>query len=705
MFFLQLAALIALLLTSHDARAMSADKTRHVRVAFLAEKRAVAPGDTVTVAMSMDIIPEWHTYWRNPGDSGIAPTISWTLPPGFSAGPIQWAAPSRMDYGPLVNFGYSTHVNFLTDIKVPETAAIGTTAPLSANFNWLVCQEECIPEGAKLSIDIPIAAASVENSETAQLFSDARTALPEPAAFPIKLDVTPTKLILEVGGESAEDAAFFPYKGGLIDNSAPQLLTQTSRGFELSMLKGELKTPITALDGVIELFSSPVSMRAFTVSVDTPASATTTKSSSVQSDFSLPFGVDLPVTIYSAALLALLGGVILNLMPCVFPVLSLKALGIVNHAHGSRREAAMGGLAYTLGILAAFAAVAGVLLMVKQAGGAVGWGFQLQSPGFVMCLAYLLFIMGLSLSGFFEFGGRLVGAGSALAAQSGLAGSFFTGILAALVATPCSAPFMGTALGFAVVQPWPVAVAIVECLGLGLAMPLLLCTLIPALARCLPRPGVWMERFKQILAFPLYGSAVWLVWVLSLESGPQGVLIALAGAVLVTFAIWLLKTAPTLGDGWRFLCRALAVLLVLATLAGPTLPSLSVTREENQNSFIPDGWEPFSAERLEDLRKAGTPVFVDMSAAWCLTCILNEKVALGPKNTAILKKQKIVLLKGDWTNRDSQITAFLNGFGRDGVPIYVFYPGGDKMPVVLPQILTPDLVLSRVRAEPPAPEE
>ena len=667
------------------AHAASLAETEHVKVQLLADKAAIAPGDTVTLALEETIIPEWHTYWRNPGDSGIAPTVTWTLPAGFTAGEILWPAPTRLAYGPLVNFGYSDHTVLLTQIVVPATAVPGTDATLTAAFSWLVCQESCIPESAKLDVTVPVAAAGMIDASQSAFFATARGALPQPAPYTADIAIDTKVMTLNVKSSIPRDAFFFPYRSGLMDDAAPQVLHATNEGYTLALARGELHQPFQTLEGVLEVAEAGTTQpRALTLSAPVTMAAP------------LPPAVPRStLTIAGAMVLAVLGGLLLNLMPCVFPVLSLKVLALAAHREQSRAVTVRAGLSYAAGVLCAFCLVAGLLLGFRAAGGTIGWGFQLQSPPFVLCLAWLLFILGLSLSGLFSVAGSFIGLGSRLAGRGGDAGSFFTGALAALVATPCSAPFMGTAVGFAVSQPWPIAIAIIECLGLGLALPFLLISCFPTLARLLPRPGAWMERFKQFLAFPLYGSAAWLVWVLSLQSGANGVLIALGGALLLSFAIWIGNTAGHAARPWKWVARIVATLAVLSAITGAASPSLRpATPASGGNAFIPAGWEPYSDTRLRALQQAGTPVFVDMSAAWCITCMMNERVALGPETAEILHHRGIVLMKGDWTNQDPAITAMLAAFGRNGVPLYVYYPGPGKAPVVLPQLLTPHTVLT-----------
>lgn len=383
---------------------------------------------------------------------------------------------------------------------------------------------------------------------------------------------------------------------------------------------------------------------------------------------------------------ALLGGAILNLMPCVFPVLSLKVLSFANHKEQSQ---AVHGVVYTLGVVASFVAVAALLLALKAGGSAVGWGFQLQQPWFVGALAYLFFVMGLSLSGFWEFGGGWLSFGGTLASRADYSGSFFTGVLATVVASPCTAPFMATALGFAITQPPAPALAVFATLGFGMALPVLLLCLNPALLRKMPRPGNWMIRFKQALAFPLYGTAIWLCWIVGRQAGTTAMAVVLLGALLLTLALWLWRFAP--------LARIVAATCLAGALGFLGSAWLAPT-PTGPTAATSDGWVPYKAETLADLRKAGQPVFIDLTADWCITCLSNEKVALGrePVKRAFADHD-VALLRGDWTQYDPAITALLAQFGRNGVPLYLYYPAGGEA-VVLPQLLTPGIVIDAITA-------
>jgi thiol:disulfide interchange protein/DsbC/DsbD-like thiol-disulfide interchange protein len=663
-------------------------QTPHVQAHLVSEFAAAQPEQPFWVALRLTIRDGWHTYWRNPGDSGLATTIDWTLPEGFTASAIHWPYPERIPVGPLMNFGYHGEVWLLVQIQPPATLAEAEPVTLQAHAQWLVCEEDCIPEEGVLRLTLPVSAESAPlDPRWSEGFVATRRALPQPNPWPASFHVTADALTLELdAGPSAGNIAeltFFPAEDGIVDHAAPQTVQRDGSILRLTAARGGASALPEPLPGVFVLQErlddgEPV-VHAFTLAASHAEPAP-------------PLAY--PVLAQSL-LLALLGGVLLNLMPCVFPVLSLKALGLARHAHESPGAVRAHGLAYTAGVLVCFALVAGVLIALRAAGEQIGWGFQLQSPMFVALLAYFMFALALSLSGVFEIGGRLMGVGGHWADRPGYSGSFATGALAVVVATPCTAPFMGAALGFALTQPWSISLTVFLALGLGLALPYLLLSFSPALLRFLPRPGPWLERGKQLLAFPLYATAAWLVWVLSQQAGPDGVAAALAGMILIAFAIWLAQTVRAAGRGWRLTGRVgAAVALVLAlglTRLPATGPEAGYVASQPSSAVA---WEPFSPARLAELQAAGQPVFVNFTAAWCITCLVNERVALSSARVALeLADREVVALKADWTHRDPVITSALATFGRGGVPLYLLYAPEATEPVILPQILTEALLL------------
>lgn len=712
-----LSVVLLLLALASPAAFSAAVTTDHVTARILPESASARPGDTLWVLLHLQLKEGWHTYWRNPGDSGEPPHIVWTLPDGIEAGDIQWPYPDPLPYGPLLNYGYSDEAFHLIPIRIAKDWPAGRPVSLRARANWLACSDICVPEGGDFELTLATTAAAQTDVATAGLFRKARERLPVKTDWTAGLAQRDGKIVLTVAGKGLQPdriakAAFFPYKWGVVEPGAAQTLGAAAGGLSLTMTPGQKPDP-QRLDGVLvltETLADGPATRAYEISAvarpqDGAAAAPATvapTASGTNAGSGTAAAATADAGILQALLLAILGGVILNLMPCVFPVLSMKAMALIRHAEKAPRTIRMHGLAYTLGVLSCFAVLAGLLIALKGAGEAVGWGFQLQSPLFVAVMAYLFFLLGLNLSGAFEIGGSAIGLGGDLAARRGYGGSYFTGVLAAVVSTPCTAPFMGAALGFALTQSAPVSLGIFLALGLGFALPYLLLTFVPALVRLLPRPGVWMERTRQFLAFPLYASAAWLVWVLGIQAGPDGVLAALAGMILIAFGVWLWTAVRDTGTRGRLIGRsgtAAAIIAAVAIVAGLGInaqPSASLPAS-GRSASGPE-FEGFSSERLAALRASGKPVFVNMTAAWCITCLVNERVAL---SSATVNEQfdalGIVYLKGDWTNGDPQITALLESFGRSGVPLYVLYGPGNAEPVLLPQLLTESLVLDALR--------
>jgi thiol:disulfide interchange protein DsbD len=668
-----------------------------VRVELLSEVAAIAPGQTFWVALHQRIAPGWHTYWVNPGDSGEPPRIEWSLPSGFTVGDIAWPFPDKIPVGPAMTYGYSGEVVLPIPVTAPPSLPQGARVTLRGQASWLVCEKTCIPEAAPIALMLPVAdGAPPADPRGAPLIAAARRNVPTPSPWPASFVATAADVTLTVkaSGLTADritDVWFYPAQWGAIDLAAPQRARVDTTGIRLDVARGPLRDAVAApIEGVLvvaERLDGGLARHAF--SVNAPPR-------SVGAD-------DAPAlaSLLQAIALALAGGLVLNLMPCVLPVLSVKALGLVQHSSGRPSLLRAHGLAYAAGVLVSFAVVAGALIALRAGGEQLGWGFQLQSPAFVILLAWLFFTVALGFSGVIVAGGRFAGAGQALAARSGYGGSFASGALATLVATPCTAPFMGTAVGFAVTQPWPIALVVFEALGLGLALPYLALSFVPAWSRLLPKPGPWMARLQQLLAFPLYASAAWLVWVVSQQAGPHGVGAALAGLVLIAFAAWLHQALGGVRALWRHTATwTVAALLPLVIVGIVALGPLGKdTRSPAPEVAAGDrlGWEPFSPERLAALRASGRPVFVNFTAAWCVTCLVNERVALrSPAVADVFAKKGVVALKADWTNRDPVISRMLGSLGRSGVPLYVLYPRGTGIgagPTLLPQILTEGAVI------------
>ena len=688
--------LVAAPAIAQDSAASDTVKTDNVIARLVSERIALVPGETAWLALHLTIRPGWHTYWLNPGDAGEKTEIAWTLPPGFAAGAIQWPAPQRLfEPGNIAIYGYTGAATHLVAVSVPADAKPGEPVTLAADARWLVCEKICLPEEGKFRLTLPVqASGSVAPVEGrwADIFDGARAALPKPSPWPATFALSGKTLTLRVEG-AALDAAriesmeFFPNEPGAITPAARQSVRHDAKGFTLTFEAASKAGALKAFAGVLvvkERLDSGTVTQAFALAA-MPGAAQA-------AEMSLSLGL--------ALLMALAGGIILNLMPCVFPVLSMKALSFAAHGGGGR----MGrhGLAYAAGVLALFAAIGAALIAFKGMGAEIGWGFQLQEPVFVMLMAYLMFVIGLNFSGLFEIGGAFAGVGGKLAGREGLSGSFFTGALAAVVATPCTAPFMAAAVGYAVAQPAPAAMAVVLALGLGMALPFVALSYSPALLRRLPKPGPWMERFRQFLAFPMYATAAWLVWVLSLQAGDGALWAALAGAILIAFGLWAWSAARNAAPRGRRVAAAFAVFAL--TGAGALVVWAERGTPARDMAAADERWTAFDPAKLEALRREGRPVFVNFTAAWCVTCIVNEKIVL--KNDAVwaaIKKKGIVAMKADWTRRDPAITRALAALGRSGVPVYALYPPGAGTPALLPQILTESIVLTEFAAFPDRP--
>jgi thiol:disulfide interchange protein len=700
-------SLLSILLMSQHVYAIKTNvshaATEQVQADLIASVNAVVPGEEVFVGVHQNIIPGWHTYWKNPGDSGVATAIQWTLPAGTTAGAILWPSPSRHSLGPVTNYGYANQVTLPTLIKVPYDLKTGSNFEVAATVDWLVCHEECIPQQVRLKLSLPVVNADTARKVGHPLIDNTLAGL---AKQPLpNLAVSSDGKTLKLQFESIKklhghinDVWFYPAKWGWLPQSAPQVFNtvdgRTTMAIKLGdaplkigeVLEGELVVTEAKNDGIIKtayIVSAPV--RAFGAAPDI-----TNKNSDI--------------SFVTALFLALLGGIILNLMPCVFPVLSIKALSLVKHSNLDASQKKVHSLVYTAGVLVSFALLGIILILLKAGGAQIGWGFQFQSPSFVMITAYLMFLVGLNLSGVFSFGNAVTGVGSGLADKSGYVGSFFTGVLATIVATPCTAPFMAAALGYALTQTSIKLMAIFLSLGLGLALPYLALAYWPKLQALLPKPGIWMERAKQVLAFPMYAAAVWLVWVLAQQTDANAVAIVLGSMTTLALIVWAYEV--TRYSSAKVRCVTYVIFLVLfigvvvASYGGITKHSYAqINAKQGSGKVRAKNWEPYSEQRLNALLADGKPVLLNFTAAWCISCLVNERIALSdPQVTDLLKSSGTTYLKGDWTNRDPEITRILAKFGRSGVPLYVHYAAGQgAQPHELPQILTPDIVIKALK--------
>ncbi|MCO6415898.1 thioredoxin family protein [Siccirubricoccus sp. KC 17139] len=672
---------LLLLLAAPLARAAESEAVTSPRatVTLLAAPAAVAPGEEFRLALRLRLAPGWHSYWRNAGDAGAPPEVTLNL----AATPIEWPAPRRIPFGPLVNFGYEGEVLLPFRATTPAGLQPGETLALEAEASWLVCEQVCIPEEGRFRLELPVAATGRPDPALAPLFTAAEAAAPRSSPWPARAAIAGTSGSLTLEGEglapgAIREAFFFPQESGVLENAAPQPLGLGAGRLTLGLTAMAGAAP-ARLEGVVVLTDAAGVRAAYQVSAPVGG---------------VPEAAPPGLPLARALLFALLGGLLLNLMPCVFPVLAMKAMALARLSGAARAEVRAHAASYTAGVLATFLALAALLILLRQAGIAAGWGFQFTAPAFVALLAWLMLAVGLNLSGVYALGGA-VSAGGALAARGGHLGSFATGALAVLVATPCTAPFMATAVGTALALPAPQTLAVFAALGLGLALPYALLGLFPGLARHLPRPGAWMERLRQGLAFPMYAAAAWLAWVLAQQAGPEGLGLLLAGAVLTGFAAWALGLAQRSVAAGRRAGRVLAVLAGLGALA--LLPGLAAAPPPAVAAEA--GEEPWSAARVAALQAEGRPVLVNLTAAWCITCQVNERLVLRTAPVqAALSARNAAYLKGDWTNGDAAITALLREHGREGVPLYLVYPPGGGVPELLPQVLTQGMVLRALGA-------
>jgi len=667
----------------------------HLTAELAAETTGVAPGSTVWVAVVQNIDKGWHTYWRNPGDAGEATTIAWTLPQGWRAGEIVWPAPRRLPVGPIMNYGYEGEVLLPTPIAIPADARVGGSAVLAAVVNYLVCADVCVPSAAKLTLTLPIVAGlPAADPHWGSMLAATLAAAPKPGALTatfqratggasgaIKLAVAGDAL----AGARAQDAYFYPYDDKLIDHAAAQAVERGARGVTLTLAPAQGQSgpaPATAA-GVLSVDGK-------TFEIDAKAGAPPAGSSGLGPPARTQDASGLPL----AMAFALVGGLILNLMPCVFPILAMKATALAGHAGEDARTRAQG-LAFLGGVLAAFLALAGVLIAARAAGEAVGWGFQLQTPWVVATLGLIMLAAALNLSGVFEIGLSAQGLGGG-AARGGMLGSAFTGVLAVVVAAPCTAPFMASALAYAVTQPPVMALVVFASLGVGFAAPFTALSFSPGLTRRLPRPGAWMEIFRKAMAFPMYGAAAWLAWVLARQSGSAGLAGPLAAAVTLALAAWLFGLAQHRRAAGRrpgsLLIAAAAALAGCVALVAGSAGSRPVRSGAPAVAQAPPS-RPWSPQALAAARAGGTPVLVNFTAAWCVTCQVNERVAFSSREVvAAFKRSGAVYLVADWTNRDGDIARALAEQGRIGVPLYLVYGVDGAAPKILPQLLTPGLV-------------
>jgi thiol:disulfide interchange protein DsbD len=720
-------ALLAAALLPFSARAQQrpgslvpAGAGRPVEVELRSAVRAVAPGDTIPVAIRLLPNRGWHTYWRHAGDVGSPPAVTWRLPDGFTAAPLRWPTPERIESPPLASYGYKREVHLLGAVHVPSSARVGSTAKVEAALTWVVCEEECVAGDVDVVLSVPVAARTIPDEAVARALAAEGARIParrDGWTFRAAVDSSNVRLHVYPPGEAAAVSArtpprvqFFIDSAGVIDHAAQPRVRTGPAGLELQMGRSAFvtRTP-SRITGVLAIdTAAPAGGDAprMVLEVDAPVVAMAQLAAAMPPADGAGGGWG---ALAVAGLLALLGGTLLNLMPCVLPVLSFKMLGIAEAAAHDGRAARRHVVLFGAGVLVSMWALVGVLLALRAAGAEVGWGYQLQNPAVVGALALLIFAAGLNMAGVFDLvpvGGRLSAA--ALRAPRDVE-AFLGGVLVTALATPCSAPFLAAAVAYAVTAGAAESIVVFTALGLGLVWPLAVVAAVPRLRAWLPRPGGWMVTLRQVLAFPLFATVVWLAWVLGRQAGVNALVALLGACTLLAFGLWALGRFGTLATpaGRRRLAQGLALACAAGALA---LVSLAPAQAAVQAPSVASAggelaWRPYSAELLEAQRDSGRVVLLDFTADWCLTCKVNERVALGSEAVrAAVRDHDVALLRADWTTRDATVTRALAAFGRNSVPFVVIYPRAPgAAPIVLPTLLTPGIVtgaLERAAASP-----
>jgi thiol:disulfide interchange protein DsbD len=674
---------------------------KHVNLQLISEVQTIQPGRPFWVAVHFDIEEEWHIYWRTPGDAGMAPSFEWHLPPDFRVGDIQWPYPKRIILSTLANFGYENEVLLMSEITPPDVIEPGSEFEIGLHVDMLVCKEECLPAESDLMLQLAVSNAIPDfNARWMDKFAETRNKIPLPNPG-WEIEAIKEDTIVAINARMPDwfsgkisGLSFFPFSSEILQNAAQQRFSVTSDGFKLNLLLSPslLQSP-ERISGILvadEGWRGAVSEKAITIDLPVKESATSKSGQEY-----LEIG-----SIWLALFFAFVGGMILNLMPCVLPVLSLKILGFIQQAGDERQKIVLHGLIFTLGVLVSFLMLATILIILRAGGEQLGWGFQLQSPNFIFILSIFFFLFALSLFGVFEIGISLTGVGSQTGGKPGRFGTFLSGVTATVVATPCTAPFMGSALGYALSQPAFYAMLIFSALGLGMATPYLLLSFFPALLKFVPKPGAWMETLKQFMGFLLAGTVIWLIWVLGIQSGLNTVAITLISLLLIAISAWIFGRWGNIGRAQRtrILAMIASSILIIATISFGILFIATANQEQipTASNYKADGikWEPFAEERLQELKQTQNAIFIDFTAAWCLSCQVNERVAFGSREVQQkFKDLDIIALKADWTSRDEEITKSLASYGRNSVPLYVLYGKEKKEVIILPEIITPGIVL------------
>lgn len=678
----------------------AADEKAPVQAHLISEEEAIQPGRSFWVGINLEMAEGWDTYWLNPGDSGFPTQVNWNLPEGFKAGPLLWPYPEKFVVDSLVAFGYIDTVLLMTEITPPSNLPADQKINIGADVNWLACKESCVPGNASLALALPVTdRLPIIDATSASLFSSARKALPQKGEN-VTVSSETDEIVLNFKPQPGafgeiESLFFIPEQGEVIDYMAPQSFSIDGDRLTLSMKRMHSENALSTLKGVLLISEKGSSMKR-AIQVDNEFDS----AEAAAPEAALPEGVS---TVAVALLFAFLGGMILNVMPCVLPVIALKIFGFVKMADQKKSVIFKHGGVFSFGVLVSFWILSGALLILRAYGEGIGWGFQLQEPVFVAILAVLLFLLGLSLFGLFEMGTSLISfGGKTTSTSSPLTSSFMSGVLATLVATPCTGPLLGPALGFAMTLSPLSALSIFTAMGIGMSFPYLLFSAFPQLVRYLPKPGNWMDTFKQLMGFLMMATVVWLIWVFGAQTDEVALFALLVALLMIAIGAWIFGKWGALNRGriTRMIATLVAALIVFTGAGGIIVVTkrhqeVVSTSEEAVEIVSENGWAAYSPERVEELRKLGTPVFVDFTAKWCLICQTNKVVLHSSEIQKAFQEKGVVLMTADWTKRDAVITEQLTKLGRTGVPVYVLYSSDPKeAPQILPQTLSAKVVHS-----------
>ncbi len=687
-----------------------------VSVELISESESIRPGQPFWVAIRIKMEDSWHSYWKNPGETGMPTSIEWSLPEGYSASPIFWPVPERFDMQSIVGYGYENQAILLTQITPPESLP-DTTSVIGASIKWLACSDStCLPGISDVTLSLPVKGSfPFQNKIGASLIEEAKRNLPEEIRGTLtasrKQDLLEIVLKTTDLKETPVTAHFFPEHPDFIDDQIQATINQkTGDTYVIALKENELSDrKMETIKGILVLKGKNEGQWLKAIDIDTPLSRYSDDSELLSMNDAPVKSVgevsseSAPTHTFSSGFLfylftAFIGGMILNLMPCVLPVISLKIMSFVRMSGKDRSKILFHGLLFSAGVLVSFWALAGLLMTLQAYGHAVGWGFQLQQPAVIAVLSVIILVFGLSMFGLFEVGtsfaswaGQTQVNAKKKSGESAI-GSFFSGVLATAMATPCTGPFLGPAVGFAVTQPPVLGLLIFTSLGMGMAFPYLLLSAFPSLLRFMPKPGDWMVTFREITGFIMMAVVLWLLWVFEAQTGGPALFILLAGLLFFSIGCWIYgKWGGALSRSYRV--RVIGTVTALFCFLGAGSIVYQSVAESSQEEV--QVWERFDPARIADLQAAGIPVFVDFTAKWCLICQTNHSVFSGEKVSSKMKELGVVKMKADWTKYDSQITSELKKHGRNAVPLYLLYNGKEAdSPEVLPQILTPDIVIN-----------